>query len=135
MAENELYENPVSVLFSMDKESMQNWKRTIRNGNIKLVNDPDLGSKVIEITGDNMSQTFITAPGDATKHFGIKNPNIVLVVKNLKKYFTFEVQILDDKNIRRRFQSSTFVSATRVKPFKSTMPLKLDDGWNLVQFN
>ena len=135
MSDNEKDENPISVLFSQDKESMQNWRKTIRNGNIKQINDPDIGSKVIEITGDNMSQTFITAPGEATKHLGIKNPNIVFIVKNQKKYFTFEVQILDDKNIRRRFRSSTFVSATRVKPFVSTMPLKLDEGWNLVQFN
>jgi hypothetical protein len=26
----------------------------------------------------------------------------------LDKYFTFEVQVLDDKNIRRRFRASTF---------------------------
>jgi hypothetical protein len=29
-------------------------------------------------------------------------------VKNLKKYFTFEVHVLDDKNVRRRFRASNF---------------------------
>lgn len=131
MAENDPpASSAISVLFSADKDSLQLWSKTIRNGQIKLVQDPDLGSKVIEILGDNMSQTFITAPGDATRHLGVKAHHIAFIVKNLKKYFTFEVQILDDKNIRRRFRSSTFVSATRVKPFVSTMPLKLDDGWN-----
>jgi hypothetical protein len=44
-------------------------------------------------------------------------------------------QVIDDKNIRRRFRASNYQSATRVKPFIVTMPLRLDDGWNQVQFN
>lgn len=31
-----------------------------------------------------------------------------LISEQLKKYFTFEVQILDDKNIRRRFRPSNY---------------------------
>lgn len=44
----------------------------------------------------------------------------------LKKYFTFEVQVLDDKNVRRRFRASNYQSTTRVKPFICTMPMRLD---------
>lgn len=43
--------------------------------------------------------------------------------------------VLDDKNVRRRFRASTFQSCTRVKPFICTMPMRLDDGWNQIQFN
>lgn len=43
--------------------------------------------------------------------------------------------ILDDKNVRRRFRASNYQSETRVKPFICTMPMKLDDGWNQIQFN
>merc|ERR1712097_190143 len=57
------------------------------------------------------------------------------ILKNLKKYFTFEVQVLDDKNIRRRFRASNYQSTTRVKPFICTMPMRLDEGWNQIQFN
>lgn len=53
----------------------------------------------------------------------------------LKKYFTFEVQVLDDKNVRRRFRASNYQSTTRVKPFICTMPMRLDEGWNQIQFN
>ncbi len=56
-------------------------------------------------------------------------------MKNLKRYFTFEVTILDDKNVRRRFRASNYQSATRVKPFICTMPMRLDEGWNQIQFN
>nr|KAF6406418.1 cilia and flagella associated protein 20 [Molossus molossus] len=58
-----------------------------------------------------------------------------MIIKNLKKYFTFEVQVLDDKNVRRRFRASNYQSTTRVKPFICTMPMRLDDGWNQIQFN
>jgi hypothetical protein len=44
-------------------------------------------------------------------------------------------QVLDDKNVRRRFRASNYQSMTRVKPFICTMPMRLDDGWNQIQFN
>ena len=50
----------------------------------------------------------------------------------LKKYFTFEVQVLDDKNVRRRFRASNYQSTTRVKPFICTMPMRLDEGTQLT---
>ena len=51
-----------------------------------------------------------------------------LAITQLKKYFTFEVQVLDDKNVRRRFRASNYQSTTRVKPFICTMPMRLDEG-------
>ena len=53
----------------------------------------------------------------------------------MKKYFSFEVQVLDDKNVRRRFRASNYQSNTRVKPFICTIPMKLDEGWNQIHFN
>lgn len=49
--------------------------------------------------------------------------------------YIFLLQILDDKNIRRRFRASNYQSTTRVKPFICTMPMRLDEGWNQIQFN
>ena len=31
-----------------------------------------------------------------------------MVLKNLKKYFSFEVQVLDDRGIKRRFRASNY---------------------------
>lgn len=45
------------------------------------------------------------------------------------------MQVLDDKNVRRRFRASNYQSTTRVKPFICTMPMRLDEGWNQIQFN
>ena len=41
----------------------------------------------------NFSTTYITCPADPKKTLGIKLPFLVMIIKNLKKYFTFEVQV------------------------------------------
>merc|ERR1719390_623437 len=71
--------------------------------------------------GTNVSTTFITCPADPSKTLGIKLPFLVMIklpflvmIKNLKKYFTFEVQVLDDKNVRRRFRASNYQSTPRL---------------------
>lgn len=40
-----------------------------------------------------MSTAFITCPADPAKTLGIKLPFLVMIIKNLNKYFTFEVQV------------------------------------------
>merc|ERR1719198_1171638 len=85
--------------------------------------------------GTNVSTTYVTCPADPNKVLGIKLPFLVMILKNLKKYFSFEVTVLDDKEVRRRFRASNYQSTTRVKPFICTMPMRLDEGWNQIQFN
>ena len=72
--------------------------------------------------GTNVSTNYITCPADPKQTLAIKLSFLVMIIKNvdliqLKKYFTFEVQVLDDKNVRRRFRASNYQSTTRVKPF------------------
>ena len=114
---------------------LQIWDATVRNGHIKRITDPDIQSSVLEIMGTNVSTNYIVCPAEPNQTLGIKLPFLVLIVKNLKKYFTFEVQVLDDKNVRRRFRASNYQSTTSVKPFICTMPMRLDEGWNQIQFN
>jgi hypothetical protein len=70
--------------------------------------DTDMQSSVIEIVGANVSTNFITCPSDPNQTLGIKMPFLVLLIKYLKKYFTFEVQVIDDKGVRRRFRASNY---------------------------
>ena len=49
--------------------------------------------------GSNVSTTFISCPKDPRKTLGIKLPYIVLLVKDLNKYFTFEIQVFPLLNI------------------------------------
>merc|ERR1719174_1812850 len=76
--------------------------------------------------GSNIATTYITCPADPNKTLGIKLPFLVMILKNLKKYFSFEVTVLDDKEVRRRFRASNYQSTTRVKPFICTMPMRLE---------
>merc|ERR1712214_262264 len=132
MFKNTFQSGFLSVLFSLGSKPLQIWEQHIRNGHIKRITDPDISSSVIELMGANVSTTYISAPADPKQTLGIKLPYLVMIVKNMKKYFTFEVQVLDDKNVRRRFRASNYQSTTRVKPFICTMPMRLDDGWNQV---
>jgi hypothetical protein len=83
----------------------------------------------------NVNCTFITCPKEAKGELAIRLPFLMLVLKYLKKYFTFEIQNFDDMNMRRRFRASNYQSKTRLKPFVCTLPMRLDPGWNSIQFN
>ncbi|VVC29993.1 Cilia/flagella-associated protein 20/WDR90/C3orf67 [Cinara cedri] len=135
MFKNTFQSGFLSILYSIGSKPLQLWDKTVRNGHIKRITDNDIQSLVLDIVGTNISTTYITCPAEKTKTLGIKLPYLIMIVKNMKKYFTFEVQILDDKNIRRRFRASNYQSTTRVKPFICTMPMRLDEGWNQIQFN
>ncbi|XP_023319942.1 cilia- and flagella-associated protein 20 [Eurytemora carolleeae] len=135
MFKNTFQSGFLSILYSIGSKPLQIWDKKVRNGHIKRITDQDIQSFVLEIVGTNVSTTYITCPADPKKTLGIKLPYLVMIIKNMKKYFTFEVQVLDDKNVRRRFRASNYQSTTRVKPFICTMPMRLDDGWNQIQFN
>ncbi|KAI3445166.1 hypothetical protein Pfo_001831 [Paulownia fortunei] len=135
MFKNTFQSGFLSILYSLGSKPLQIWDKEVVNGQIKRLQDDDIQSNVLELVGSNVQSTYITCPADPTATLGIKLPFLVMIVKNMKKYFTFEIQVLDDKNVRRRFRASNFQAVTRVKPFICTMPLKLDEGWNQIQLN
>ncbi|VAI19603.1 unnamed protein product [Triticum turgidum subsp. durum] len=136
MFKNTFQSGFLSILYSLGTKPLQIWDKeecryfspgnlkhyllltakAVVDGHIKRPQDEDIKSNVLEIVGTNVQSTYITCPADPAATLGIKLPFLALVVKNLKKYFTFE-------------------SVTRVKPYICTMPLKLDDGWNNIQLN
>ncbi|PPR85383.1 hypothetical protein GOBAR_AA35308 [Gossypium barbadense] len=142
MFKNTFQSGFLSILYSLGSKPLQIWDKEVENGHVKRPHDDDIQSNVLEIIGSNIQSTFITCPADPAATLGIKLPFLVMIVKNLKKYFSFEIQVLDDKNVRRRFRASNFQvciegveAVTRVKPYICTMPLRLDEGWNQIQLN
>ena len=104
-----LFSNWVGFLFCVYAGLILSWTLFIVvDGHIKRLQDEDIQSNVLEIIGSNIQSTYITCPADPAATLGIKLPFLVIIVKNLKKYFTFEIQVLDDKNVRRRFRASNF---------------------------
>ena len=125
----------LSILYAIGSKPLQIWRKNINNGYVKRITDFEMQSSVIEICGANVSTCFLSCPSNPKHTLGVKMPFLVLLIKYLKKYFTFEVQVIDDKNVKRRFRASNYQSNTRVKPFICTIPMKLDEGWNQIHFN
>lgn len=77
----------------MGTKPLQLWDKKVRNGHIKRISDDDIQSLVLEILGTDVRTIYITLPADPEIPLGIKLPYLVLVIKNLKKNFTFEIQV------------------------------------------
>ncbi|KAF3425060.1 hypothetical protein E2986_04835, partial [Frieseomelitta varia] len=107
----------------------------VKNGYIRRITDDEVKSLALEIAGTNVTTTYIFCPRAPQKALGIKLPFLIMIIKNMKKYFTFEITILDNKDMHRRFRVSNFESTTRVRPFCTSMPIGLCPGWNQIQFN
>ncbi|KAF8952055.1 hypothetical protein BGZ46_003688 [Entomortierella lignicola] len=75
---------------------------------VEFLIDDTLNSQVLELLSTNLPSTFITTPSLPTRTLGIKLPYLIMLVKNLEKYWSFEVAILDDRGEKRRFRASNF---------------------------
>lgn len=135
MFRNTFQKGFLSVFHSIGSKPLLIWDSKVKNGYIKRITDDDCKSLALEIRSVNVATCYITAPSSPCTNLGIKLPFLIIVVKNLRKLFSFEIQILDDQNQLRRFRSSNFNSKTRVSNFCTFMPLALNDGWNQIQFN
>lgn len=124
----------LSILYSIGSKPLQLFEIKVKNGSVKRITDEELRSLVLEIKSSNVSTTYITCP-KIDKSLGIKLPYFTMVAKNLDRFFTFEIEILDNTQTKRRFRASNFQTQTRVKDFICTMPLRLEEGWNQICFN
>lgn len=100
----------LTILYSVGSSPLDNWSTFVskfdvdtyiilisctqtKNGYIKRIYDEDIKSLVLEIMGSNVSTTFIHCPTDCKAELGIKLPFLVLLIKNMHKYFCFEVKV------------------------------------------
>ncbi|KAJ2948272.1 hypothetical protein O0L34_g7504 [Tuta absoluta] len=134
MFKNTYQSGLLSIFYSCGSNPLAIWDSEVHNGHIKRLTDQEVNSVVLEIVSTNVATTYISCPKN-DQVLGIKLPFLVMIVKNLKRYFSFEITILDDKNMRRRFRISNFQSTTKIRPFCTTMPIGLSGGWNQIQFN
>lgn len=134
MYRNAYQRGMLTVFFSCGSKPLGIWETHNQDGYITRFLDQDIKSMVLEIGGPNVSTTYMTCP-KGKEVLGITMPFLVMIVKNLKKYFSFEVTILDETGTRRRFRVSNFQSTTQIMPMCTVMPIGLSDGWNQIQFN
>ncbi|XP_052755668.1 cilia- and flagella-associated protein 20-like [Galleria mellonella] len=134
MYRNSYQRGMLTVFFSVGSKPLNIWDTHTQDGYITRFLDQDIKSMVLEIGGTNVSTTYMTCP-KGKMVLGITMPFLVMIVKNLKKYFSFEVTILDETGTRRRFRVSNFQSTTQILPLCTVMPIGLSEGWNQIQFN
>lgn len=103
-----------SIFYAIGRHPLYLWNASVRNGHVRRITDEDIGSAALEICGNNVSTTTVTCPEEDRQTLGIKLPFLVLLVKNMKRYFAFEVEVLDDTGQRRRFKASNFHTGTKV---------------------
>lgn len=134
MFRNTFQSGLLSILYSIGSHPLQLFEAKVKNGLIKRVTDEEIKSLVIEIKSSNVSTTYITCP-KIHESLGIKLNYFVIIVKNIDRFFSFEVEIIDDTQTKRRFRASNYQSQTRVRDFICTMPLRLESGWNNINLN
>ncbi|OXA57325.1 Cilia- and flagella-associated protein 20 [Folsomia candida] len=125
----------INLLHCTQEKVLEHWEKQVRRGYVKKVQDIQLNGPVIEIVGQNPNTVFITTPIGLYQSLGIRLPILVLVVKNLRKQFTFDILVLDDKNVRHHYKFSNRQTTTRIKATCSYIPLRMEDGWNMLQIN
>ncbi|GAW81471.1 transcription factor IIb [Plasmodium gonderi] len=135
MYRNKYQPNVLSLLLSAGSKPLDLWKTKTKKGCVRKVLDDSIKLSAIEIMSENTSDSYIyTAPEKFTS-LAITHPFIVLIVKNMNKYFSFRISLMDDKNCRRTFRISNFQTVTRLSNKWCTMPMILNEGWNIIQIN
>lgn len=135
MFRNTFQKGFLSVFYSIGSKPLLIWDSKVSHGNIKRITDEDAKSLALDIRGVNVETCYITAPTAPCTNLGIKLPFLTIIVKNLNKPFSFEIQILDDRQQLRRFRCSNYQTKCRVTSFTTYMPLALNSGWNQIQLN
>ena len=125
----------INLFYAVGTKPLANWDPHVENGSIKRIIDPDLNSCCIEMISSNANSSYITCPRDPDQELGIKMPYLVFYVKNIDKYFSFEIQIIDDMKIKRRFRACNYQTKACVKNSICLLPMHLDPGWNEIYFN
>lgn len=83
----------LTVFSSSGSKPLEIWDVITKNGHAKRVTDAELKLMSFELIGVNVATTYMVAPKCPCPSLGVKLPFLVLLVKNLKKFFSFEIQV------------------------------------------
>ncbi|CAG7731669.1 unnamed protein product [Allacma fusca] len=127
----------LSILFADGQEPLAFWDKQVRSGRIKRLREENDKDRFlcIELSGVNINSTFISSPPSGNYSLGITLPVLVLIIKNMKKYFCYQVQIQDDRKFRRRFRLTNIPGFHRRQTTVCSYPLVLEEGWNELSVN
>ncbi|XP_055686629.1 uncharacterized protein LOC129791966 [Lutzomyia longipalpis] len=125
-----------SVFYSGGSKPLERWGSSqLQTGHGKIITDKDIRGFVFELVSTNVATAYIYIPQQPGQSLKIKWPFVTLQLRNLKRYFAFEIQVLDDQGIHRRLTFANYQRRTKVSMFCTQMPLFLAPGWNQIQLN
>lgn len=101
-------------------------------GWIKIINDCEVASPVVASDALDFLKAFVEFPDSQDKFIGTPYPYLIMQFKNMDKYTGFEVEVRDKSNQTRTFRSTNRQSNIRLLDNLCSLPLKLQDGWNLI---
>ena len=100
---------------------------------IGIINDAEAASPVVTLESNELfDKTWIMFPDQNNKFIGTPYPFLVLQIKNMHKFVAFEINICDESNKHKVLICSNKQSLARLMDNKCSLPLKLEDGWNII---
>ncbi|KAL4083098.1 hypothetical protein QTP88_028428 [Uroleucon formosanum] len=136
MFQTKFQEPLISVYYSIGSRPLDNWAvHQCREREMQHIQDDLLKSNVLQIQSPNVNACCITCPKNPKSSLSIRQPFVTLLVKNLGRFFTFEITILDSENIRRRVRVSNYHTIKKLSTFMITMPFCMNEGWNQLNLN
>lgn len=123
----------VTVFYSKGLDPLKYWEKNATHGSIKRITSENIDGLVTEITSQVFCRTYISLPEHPMQKLGTCLPILNLVVEYLGRPFSFEIQVRDSRNMKRRYRLSTCRSYTKVTHLLCHMPLKLLPGWNKIR--
>jgi hypothetical protein len=91
-----------------------------------VTDDTELGIDVIEIIGEESRILFPTTSS---------MPFLVIHIKNMVRFLSFEVIFKDTKNINRQITFSNKRSTAVIDGDVANLPLEIGEGWQYINLN
>lgn len=82
--------------------------------------------------------TCIAAPKRSWMALHVPLQHLVIVLRNMRRNFSFEVQVLDSLGFLRRFNMATWFTGSgsmKKTPYLCQLPLVLQLGWNEIHLD
>eukprot|EP01095_Lingulamoeba_sp_RSL-Kostka_P002149 TRINITY_DN1303_c0_g2_i1.p1 TRINITY_DN1303_c0_g2~~TRINITY_DN1303_c0_g2_i1.p1 ORF type:complete len:218 (+),score=54.37 TRINITY_DN1303_c0_g2_i1:73-726(+) len=117
-----------------DDDFQEGTIKNINNQKIRIINDEIIKSNVLQIIAENITNVYIQCPPRIDQNLGITLQYLTIIVKDMDDFFSFEIEILDDKKEIKFIRVSNFQEETRVKDEICCLPLRLEEekGWNNI---
>jgi hypothetical protein len=134
-----------TALYAIGSNPLGQWDthvdpRAGAQSTVERIMDEDLKSSVIDIRGVSVATTSVQCPRRSLgpwSSLGVSLPCVSFLIKSMGADVpcSIELHVQDSKKERRRLRASTFQKRATSDSKVAALPLRLNVGWNHVQFD